>query len=342
MEWSRIQPDENSFSEEATEHYIRLFAGIKEKGIKTFCTLVHFSYPIWFTDKGRFAKSGNLIYFERYLEYIVPKLASYVDFWNVLNEFNLNHDVAVKMNSVRFYALGYHIIKKYTDAYVSSARAFGMYMPYRPNNFMDVAQTKLMDAKNNEFFFYAIRTGEILQPFTGGKYAPEVKDTVDFWSVNIYTRTLIDSRKTSGSGITRYKHKTLNLLSKKFYMGEFYPECFIFSLTRLMDKPVYITENGCRCDDDSFRIVSLSLYMSALRDTMDMEVDVKGYLHWSLLDNYEWESFIPRFGFYDVDFKTCERTPKPSVHFYKEIIEQNGVNQDIIRRYLKELPSLGL
>jgi beta-glucosidase len=58
------------------------------------------------------------------------------------------------------------------------------------------------------------------------------------------------------------------------------------------------------------------------------------------MDNYEWTSFIPRFGLVDVDFETFKRTPKPSAWFYKEIIERNGFSQEILRRYLHELPTL--
>ena len=341
VEWCRIQPDPDSFSQEATEHYIHLFAELKEAGIKTFCTLVHMSVPAWFENCGGFTKRENLHYFERFLEYIVPKLAPYVDFWNILNEFNLHPNTALKMNSVLFHALGYHVVKKYSKAPVSSAHAFVQYMPFRPNDPMDKALAAYMDAKDHEFFFNAMKTGEIAQPFCDAIYAPEVRGTVDFWSINIYTRTLVDSRKQSISS-GRYTHKLLKMIPMDFYLEEFYPECIIANLTRLTDRPIYITENGCCCDDDRFRIAYLILHLSALRQAMDMGADVRGYLHWTLLDNYEWSSYLPRFGLCSVNRETFERTPKPSAYFYKEIIENNGVNQELIRKYIHEMPSLGL
>ena len=73
---------------------------------------------------------------------------------------------------------------------------------------------------------------------------------------------------------------------------------------------------------------------------MDMGVDVRGYFYWSLMDNYEWSSFQPRFGLIDVDFQTFKRTMKPSASFYREVIENNGVSQELIRKYLKEMPTL--
>lgn len=81
-------------------------------------------------------------------------------------------------------------------------------------------------------------------------------------------------------------------------------------------------------------------YLSAFKLCIDMGVDIRGYLHWSFMDNYEWYSFVPRFGLVGVDFKTFKRTPKNSAYFYKEIIENNGYNPEMLKKYLKKYPSL--
>ena len=339
IEWSRIQPDENTFSKEAADHYVKFFAALKERGIKVFCTIVHFTLPIWFEEKGGFAKEENLIYFEKFLDYIVPKIAPYVDFYNVWNELNLRED---KLISLKFHALGYHTIKRYTSSPVSSALAFINYMPFSPNNKMDIAAAKYLDAQTNEYFFHAMRTGEAVQIGEDGYYSENIKNTIDFWSINMYTRTLVDARRKGGNA--SYYHKKLKLIDMDFYLEEFYPECMINNLTRLTDKPVYITENGVACRDDRFRIVYMLLHLSALRQCIDMGVDVKGFLYWSLLDNYEWRSYIPTFGLCSVDRESgkFERTPRGSAWMYKEIIEKNGFNQELIRKYIQELPSLGL
>ena len=104
VEWSRIEPQEGVFDDEAADHYVKFFSELKEKGVKVFCTLVHIAFPSWFEKIGSFAKRENLKYFERFLEYIVPKVAPFVDYWNVLNEHNLAGDVEYKMNSVLFHA----------------------------------------------------------------------------------------------------------------------------------------------------------------------------------------------------------------------------------------------
>ena len=125
-----------------------------------------------------------------------------------------------------------------------------------------------------------------------------------------------------------------------FYLEEMYPEGLIANLERLRDYPVYITENGVAADDDRFRIIYLALHLTALKEALERGVDVRGYFHWSLLDNYEWTSFIPRFGLVAVDFTTFQRTPKPSALFFRDIIAKNGFSGATVRKYLPHLPSL--
>jgi beta-glucosidase len=344
IEWSRIEPFEGQYNNEAIEHYVRQLNGLCESGIKPFVTLHHFSHPEWFEKLGAFNKEENNIHFLRYIEKIVPLISQYVSGWNVINEFNLHFGVdpvrdMFKMNMLRVHALGYHIIKKYSIAPVSTAHAYGSYFPLRQYDKADKLMAEYKDFIVNEFFFHAIRTGEVIMPFNDAIYIPELKNSVDFWSVNYYTRTMVDARKANTVG-KRFDHKELKMIKKDFSIEEFYPEGLTFALERLKDKPIIISENGCCCDNDDFRIVYLALHLSAIKEAIDLGADVKGYFYWSLLDNFEWGSYIPRFGLIDVDFETFKRTPKNSASFYKEIIENNGFSQEILRKYLEGHPSL--
>jgi beta-glucosidase/6-phospho-beta-glucosidase/beta-galactosidase len=98
--------------------------------------------------------------------------------------------------------------------------------------------------------------------------------------------------------------------------------------------PIYITENGCAYDDpvidgrcaDPRRIEYLDLHLRAVKDAIDEGVDVRGYYHWSLMDNFEWAlGYDKRFGLVHVDFDTLERTPKDSADWYREVINRNGL-----------------
>jgi len=66
-------------------------------------------------------------------------------------------------------------------------------------------------------------------------------------------------------------------------------------------------------------------------------VDLKGYIYWSLLDNFEWSfGFSMRFGLIEVDFETLERKPRPSAYLYGDIIKSNKITAEQFRRYLSE------
>jgi beta-glucosidase len=107
-------------------------------------------------------------------------------------------------------------------------------------------------------------------------------------------------------------------------------------LTTLADRyggrlpPVYITENGCSFDDtpdgaglvdDQQRVGYLDGHIRAVADAMAAGVDVRGYLVWSLLDNFEWaEGYHQRFGLVHVDYDTLRRTPKASFGWYRDLI----------------------
>jgi beta-glucosidase len=346
IEWSRIEPQEGHWDQEALAHYLDLLERLAHKGIQVFVTLHHFTHPLWFDQLGSFGKADNRRFFERYLKFLLPKISPYVSGWNVINEFNqwggltAGPSIApLKFNMLRIHALGYHLIKQYSKAPVSSAHAFIHWFPYRFHDSLDRRMTEFADFTTNEFFFHALRTGELVYPGVDAKHDPDIKGALDFWSINYYTRHMIDARRADLDG-PRFQHKKLSMVPMPFYLDEMYPEGLIANLERLGDYPVYITENGCAADDDRFRIVYLALHLSALREAMERGVDVRGYFYWSLMDNYEWVSFIPRFGLVAVDFQTFQRTPKPSASFYQEIIQKNGLSGETVRRYIDNLPTL--
>jgi len=346
IEWSRIEPAEGAWDQAAVDHYVDLLARLNERGIQPFVTLHHFTHPLWFEQAGGFRKRDNLRYFERYLQFLLPQIAAHVRGWNVINEFNLWGGFgpsveagAYKFNMLRAHALGYHLIKRCSAAPVSSAHAFIHWFPRRFHDTLDQRLTGLVDFATNEFFFHALRTGELVYPFMDAEYDPDVKGALDFWAVNYYTRHMVDARRAGVEG-ARFRHKELKLIPMNFYLEEMYPEGLVANLERLQDYPVYITENGCAADDDRFRIVYLALQLSAMQEALERGVDLRGYFYWSLMDNYEWGSFVPRFGLVAVDFETFQRTPKPSALFYRDVIRQNGFDGQTLWRYLKALPTL--
>lgn len=340
LEWCRIQPTAESWDSTALDHYLEELRELKKYGIKTMVTLCHISMPAWFVDKGGFYKRENIAFFIKYVEYVVPKIAQHVDFWNVLNEFFSYQRGAMQFtfNCIRAHALSYHIIKQYSEQPVSSAHMALQHYPNRFYDKLDNLMAGVNDFRQHETLLHAIKNGELIGPEIDAEACPEAKGAMDFWALNIYTRNLIDSRKADLSA-ERFPHKKLKMIDMDFYLEEMYPEGTTAMLERFADRPVFITENGCSCNDDDFRIVYIILYLSALNDAIKRGVNLVGYLYWSLMDNYEWISFKPKFGLVDVDFENFKRSPKKSAFFFRDIIQANGVNQKLIRKYLSTMPS---
>jgi beta-glucosidase len=86
--------------------------------------------------------------------------------------------------------------------------------------------------------------------------------------------------------------------------------------------PIYITENGLADARDAQRERFIGRYLGYVKKALSEGVDIRGYLHWSLTDNFEWDSgFWPRFGLVEIDYHTFERKIRPSAFAYKKIIE---------------------
>lgn len=312
---------------------------LKERNIQVVLTIVHGTVPQWFSLKGAFENMDNLKYFERYLEYIVPQISQYIDYWCVFNEFNsIVTSIDHKYGSIRFHARANSIIKKYSNSPVSTAHAFRQMYAKRQNDLFDLAVQNYHDVITNEFWFHAIRTGEIVLPDREAFYDPEIKGSCDYWAVNTYWKTIIDTRLATS---WRGKPFGFNKVMVEPNMAVvFDPECFIQNFLRLKDKPVLITENGICSRDDRYRIVWILEYLSAVKECLNLGIDIRGYLHWSLIDNYEWGSYDLKFGLVDVDFENdFKRTIKPSAYFYRDIIENNGYKKEMLEKYLKEAPN---
>jgi beta-glucosidase len=95
----------------------------------------------------------------------------------------------------------------------------------------------------------------------------------------------------------------------------------------LPDVPLLVTENGIATSDDEDRIRFTTDALRGLAAAIDDGADVRGYVHWSLLDNFEWMlGYRPTFGLVSVDRETFVRTPKPSLAWLGEVARRNGLD----------------
>jgi beta-glucosidase len=121
--------------------------------------------------------------------------------------------------------------------------------------------------------------------------------------------------------------------------GEIYP----YGLYRVLksvyrntrgNKPLYITENGFTDAVDDRRPRAILEHLAMVHRAISEGIPVKGYLHWSLVDNFEWaEGWGVRFGLIELDPQTQERTPRSSASLFGEICRANAITEEIVERY---------
>ena len=173
------------------------------------------------------------------------------------------------------------------------------------------------------------------------KFTPEdlkiISTPLDFVGLNLYTPTWVRADASElGFAVVPDPASYPHMFSDWLTIG---PEA-LYWLPKLAAKvwnlkEIYITENGASSADviapdgqvyDTDRVMYLRNYLTQLHRAVSEGVPVKGYFLWSLLDNYEWaDGYEKRFGITYVDFATQKRTPKLSSHFYRQVIERNGV-----------------
>ena len=157
-----------------------------------------------------------------------------------------------------------------------------------------------------------------------------VKGTQDFFGLNYFRRIRIKVNLSTSNPLEKFQRTTTPGHPTDQMGREMYPEGLTETLLRIKDHfpslPVYITENGLADSDDLMRPQHIRDHLMAIHDGIQKGVDVRGYCHWTLVDNFEWSSgYEPKMGLFALDPDTLERIPRPSAYVYKEIIGDNGL-----------------
>lgn len=328
LEWARVEPEEGVFKKEEIAHYRGVLEALRQRGIKAFVTLWHFTNPLWFAEKGGWLKRKNVKYFIRYCKRMARDLGDVADAWTTINEPNVYAQVAYNWGNwppqhrsfTDALKVFWHLALAHRRAYaclhrftpkapVGAAINAVSYVAHAPHRISTHLSAWLMHMATNHLFY--LLTG---------------RRTHDYIGVNYYFRTRLKSLswKLSPTFVDVQAHgrETSSL------GWEIYPQGLFESLVDLAryNKPVYVLENGIATDDDGQRAQFLQTHLREVYHAIREGVDVRGYFHWSLLDNFEWqEGWMPKFGLVAVDRATFMRTPKPSYYLYKKIVEGNRI-----------------
>jgi beta-glucosidase len=314
VEWSRVEPQEGAWNIEAIEHYKSYVAELRRRGIEPVLTLFHFTLPVWFTAMGGFEKRSNTSYFVRFAEKIVRELGVDIRYVITINE--------PEVYAYESYMMGYwppNVTSKVMTRRVLSNLA-------RAHNQAAAAihsinrRYRVSIAKNSPYIYagddavLSRKYADFLQYARDDYFLKKVVKSCDFLGVNYYFSDRV------------YGYRVHNPDARVSDLGwDLAPANIQQALERLHEKyalPILITENGLADREDADRQWWLTQTLIGMQKAMDNGVVLEGYLHWSLLDNFEWDKGRwPRFGLAAVNYDTLERTLRPSALWFGKVIK---------------------
>ncbi len=325
IEWSRIEPEEGKFNLEELNHYRSVIQALKKRNIIPFVTLHHFSNPIWFHKKGSWLNKNSSDYFKRYVEFVMKNLKEEVNFWITINEplfyafwspvlekaylrskwpNPLDMFRAIK-NLIQAHKKAYEVIHKFgsKDVKIGITSFYTYNEPYQ-NKLINRGLAWIGDYFLNKYFLNRIKAH---QDFLGLDYYHHYLIKFDLFRLaSIFNMSADKELSDMGWGI--------------------YPKGIYHVLKELQkyQKPVYILENGLADARDEKRAKFIADHLYWIHKAIEEGGDIRGYFHWSLIDNFEWDKgFWPKFGLIEIDYKTLKRKPRPSAFYYAEICKNN-------------------
>lgn len=324
IEWSRIEPQEGTYDHDAIAHYRRVVAACRARGLEPFVTLWHFTLPVWAAGQGGWLSDAVVERFAAYAAHMVQELAD-VRFWITLNEPETYTLLVYAPSWVLSQDEGWLGPDPGTLGYFLKAR--------RQLAKAHLAAYPRMKQTNPDI---QIGVAHIVTYFDGNALAAPVRRIVNTIANDYFIRRF---RKTCDwIGLQYYFHCRVNFGwrglkiydnqdSKLSDVGwEVYPQAFGPLLRRLAQfgKPIYITETGLADAKDRYRADYIHDSLVEIHKAIESGVDCRGYIHWALTDNFEWDKgFWPRFGLVDIDYKhELKRTVRPSAKSYAQMIKR--------------------
>ncbi len=315
VEWSRIEPREGAWDVEAIDHYKSYVQELTRQGIEPVLTLFHFTLPVWFAERGGFEKRSNVRYFLRFAEKILAELGSDITYVITINEpevYAAESYLEGRWPPMVQSKLKFHtVLTNLAHAHNRAAR-----MIHQTSR-----RYKVSVAKNSNYIYsgdtarLSVLSASVMQYIQDDYFLRKIRRYCDFLGVNYYF-----SQRVYGYRIHNPEQRVSDL------GWDMSPADLEHTLERLASKyklPIIVTENGVADASDEKRQWWMTHTIAALQRALKAGVDVRGYLHWSLLDNFEWDKGKwPRFGLVEVNYETMERTIRPSGRRYGAMIKK--------------------
>ena len=376
--WARLFPtrDLNTPDPEAIEFYHNILDSLKKYNITPFVTLFHFSTPAWFWDeldyKRGWERKDAVEHFERFVQSVLDAFGNRISHWTTLNEpmtyvYNgymqgifpplekrdINGVVNVIEQLLKAHAVAYKLIhdnanRKNLSATVGIAKHTRSFQALRNWAPLDIISSKAVEQAFIWDFMDAINSGVLKISNTDvKKHIAGLAGTQDYIGINYYGQFYIESNLSNISKPNIYFFNPKRHDEERSDLDwAIYPRG-LYNILRATHKryktTIYVLENGladCNTNDvkrQNFLVDHIDQVWLAKNDG----VDIRGYIHWSLTDNFEWaEGFTARFGLISIDYENnFKRIPRPSATLYKQIIKDKGITPEA-RERLKQRRTL--
>lgn len=337
LEWSRIEPERGKWDYDEVLHYRRVLESLRRRGMATMLTVWHFTLPQWFVAKGGWESTSAVRDFERFAEFCARELGDLVDTWITMNEpmvfLGQSYVAGVFPPGKRTVSGATHVFGKLCIAHKRAYRAIhrvakekGLaatvgvaaniitFEPYGKQSLLDTLFVWFANRTFNHQFFL----------WTKGAH--------DFIGINYYFHYRI---KVLPSKISQFFYEVHAENREQSDLGWEVNVMGIYEALVAMSRyklPIYITEHGVANADDGKRPRVIVAALKEVYHAIRAGIDVRGYFHWSLLDNFEWEKgYTGRFGLYAVEYGTERRVPRRSAFVYADICRENGIPHALLR-----------
>lgn len=366
ISWPRVMPEKGKVNQAGLNFYKELINELLEAGIEPMVTLYHWNMPMWVYEEGGWKDSRIVENFADFVEVIVKEFSNKVSNWITLNEpacfigngyVTGNH--APFINSLENVNEIPELVSVLTkNVLLAHGRAVQVIREHaillatigisingtliEPKNH---TEAEIEHAKNRMFDDYGLfatvswwadpilkrRLPDLMKPLINETELDIISQPIDFLGFNSYTTSNYDEWTVDRDEIYPGMPRTS--------MGwTITPNALYWAAKLIFDRydmPLMITENGMANIDfvsmdgnvyDPQRIDFLRGYLKGLQQATEEGVPVKGYLYWSIMDNFEWaEGYDPRFGLIYVDYQTQKRTRKESSYWYEKVIKSNSI-----------------
>jgi beta-glucosidase len=337
LEWSRIEPEQGLFSAAMLDHYKAIIAGCRARGLVPMVTFNHYTSPRWFAAAGGWTNPESPTWFARYCERATRHLGAQIGYATTLNEPNIMNILRVVLPPQIFDAQRAMLL---AAARATASQKFVGGNAVNPEDIDAVTANLVAGHRAGRAAIKMIRpdlpVGVSLAMFDD--QAVGTNSMRDAMRVKLYQPWLDAVRGDDFLGVQNYERQIWGGEGKLpapagvdvNYMGsEVYPPSLAGAVRyayQATGVPIIVSEHGVGTTDDKIRARLIPAALAELKKAMDEGVPVKGYYHWSLIDNFEWIfGYKVKFGLHSVDPVTFVRTAKHSAAVYGAIARRDAL-----------------